>query len=68
MKSISPLRQLVWFVALLFMTASAIAQPATRSPQPFFTDPALSPDGNEIAFVSGGDIWTVASTGAKRIC
>src|SRR5215510_15392444 len=32
-------------------------------PQPYFTEPALSPDRKEIAFVSGGDIWTVPSTG-----
>jgi Tol biopolymer transport system component/C-terminal processing protease CtpA/Prc len=33
-----------------------------------FYEPALSPDGSEIAFVSGGDIWTVpASGGAARL-
>ena len=31
--------------------------------QPYFTEPSLSPDRHEIAFVSGGDIWTVPSTG-----
>jgi Tol biopolymer transport system component/C-terminal processing protease CtpA/Prc len=31
--------------------------------QPYFTEPALSPDRKEIAFVSGGDIWTVPSVG-----
>src|SRR5205085_4670873 len=30
---------------------------------PYFTEPALSPDRAEIAFVSGGDIWTVPSSG-----
>ena len=31
-------------------------------------EPSLSPDGAEIAFVSGGDIWTVsASGGAARL-
>ncbi len=30
---------------------------------PYFSDPALSPDATEIAFVSGGDIWTVPATG-----
>ena len=33
------------------------------APQPYFTEPALSPDRKEIAFVSGGDIWTVPATG-----
>jgi tricorn protease len=28
-----------------------------------FGEPSLSPDGSEIAFVSGGDIWTVPATG-----
>ena len=27
--------------------------------------PAISPDGKEIAFVSGGDIWTVAAAGGE---
>ena len=27
------------------------------------TEPALSPDRREIAFVSGGDIWTVSADG-----
>ena len=31
--------------------------------QAYFTEPALSPDRKEITFVSGGDIWTVPSTG-----
>lgn len=37
------------------------------SPQalPYFTDPAISPDRTEIAFVSGGDIWTVPATGGE---
>lgn len=30
---------------------------------PYFTEPSLSPDRKEIAFVSGGDIWTVPSGG-----
>jgi Tol biopolymer transport system component len=33
------------------------------APQPYFTEPALSPDRKEIAFVSGGDIWTVPAAG-----
>lgn len=43
---------------LLFVFSTvAIAQ------RPYFTEPSLSPDRKEIAFVSGGDIWTVPSTG-----
>src|SRR2546421_2395547 len=39
--------------------------PAQASPTalPYFTEPALAPDRTEIAFVSGGDIWTVPSAG-----
>jgi tricorn protease len=32
-------------------------------PQPYFSQPSISPDGSEIAMVSGGDIWTVPSRG-----
>ncbi|HEY6804973.1 MAG TPA: S41 family peptidase [Pyrinomonadaceae bacterium] len=38
---------------------------AEIAPQPYFTEPALSPDRKEIAFVSGGDIWTVPATGGN---
>ncbi|MDX6270636.1 MAG: tricorn protease, partial [Acidobacteriota bacterium] len=43
--------------------------PATTNapPQavPYFTEPTLAPDRSEIAFVSGGDIWTVALAGGE---
>ena len=29
------------------------------------SEPGVSPDGSEIAFVSGGDIWSVPSTGGE---
>ncbi len=29
----------------------------------YFSDPAISPNATEIAFVSGGDIWTVSANG-----
>jgi tricorn protease len=32
---------------------------------PALAEPAFSPDGAEIAFVSGGDIWTVAAKGGE---
>lgn len=40
--------------------------PAPPSPPlPAFADPGISPDGSEIAFVSGGDIWTVPASGGE---
>lgn len=49
---------------LLALSLSAFGQPAQKS-QPYFTEPAISPDGSEIAFVSGGDVWTVGATGGE---
>lgn len=47
-------------LCLLFLTAfSASAQRAA----PYLTEPAIAPDRKEIAFVSGGDIWTVPAAG-----
>src|SRR5436305_473242 len=34
-------------------------------PRPYFYEPAISPDRKEIAFVSGGDIWTVPADGGE---
>ena len=48
------------FVTSLF--AQARPGPA---PAPAFAEPGLSPDGTEIAFVSGGDIWTVPAAGGE---
>ena len=45
------------FLVALVFSAVSVAQ------QPYFTEPSLSPDRKEIAFVSGGDIWTVPATG-----
>ena len=28
-----------------------------------YAEPSISPDGSEIAFVSGGDIWSVPAAG-----
>jgi Tol biopolymer transport system component/C-terminal processing protease CtpA/Prc len=37
-----------------------VAQAASK---PALSDPAPSPDGSEIVFVAGGDLWTVAAAG-----
>lgn len=49
-------------LVLLLGVTTASAQQAIN-PRPYFTEPSLSPDRKEIAFVSGGDIWTVPATG-----
>ncbi len=33
------------------------------APRPYFTEPAIAPDRSEIAFSSGGDLWTVPAGG-----
>ncbi len=51
-------------VLLLSLSAESSGQnlpPATA----YFTEPAISPDRSEIAFVSGGDIWTVPVAGGE---
>ncbi|CAN5334327.1 S41 family peptidase [soil metagenome] len=50
---------------VLFVCASAVL---AQSSSPYMTEPSLSPDRKEIAFVSGGDIWSVgAEGGAARL-
>ena len=51
--------------AVLAPNAAAVAQtrPTVRQPRPAFAEPSISPDRSEIAFVSGGDFWTVPATG-----
>ncbi|MEO5985068.1 MAG: LpqB family beta-propeller domain-containing protein, partial [Ferruginibacter sp.] len=53
-------------ILLIFATPLMLpAQSDKTSGVSYFSDPALSPDASEIAFVSGGDIWTVPSTGGE---
>lgn len=50
--------------ALLFSAVVPVRTvDAAVDAKPMYAEPALSPDGSEIAFVSGGDIWTVPATG-----
>jgi Tol biopolymer transport system component/C-terminal processing protease CtpA/Prc len=48
------------FAALLFALPLA-----AQTAKPSFATPAVSPDGREIAFASGGDIWTVPTAGGE---
>ena len=57
--------------ALLPIVASPGAEHSAASAQsdaprmPALSEPGISPDGKEIAFVSGADIWTVPSSGGE---
>src|SRR5437588_636851 len=44
--------------------AQKVAAQPTES-RPYFYEPSISPDRKEIAFVSGGDIWTVPADGGE---
>jgi len=48
---------------VLILAAAAFGGQVVASPRPTLAEPSLSPDGAEIAFVSGGDIWTVPAVG-----
>ncbi len=50
--------------ALLFALASGASAQVPAS-KPSLATPALSPDGKEIAFSSGGDLWTVPAGGGE---
>lgn len=49
-------------LALLFLLPTVL--PA-QTALPSFAEPGISPDGREIAFISGGDIWTVPAAGGE---
>lgn len=56
-----------WLFAVL-IGVLCLAQLATaQSPEPLasFVEPSISPDRTEIAFISGGDIWTVPLAGGE---
>src|SRR5436190_15797280 len=50
-------------VAVAGSWVAVSGQTAAPPPQLSFAEPGISPDGKEIAFVSGGDIWTVPASG-----
>src|SRR5712691_660191 len=52
-------------IALTAVSINAAAQPAPPQAKAYFTEPAISPDGSEIAFVSSGDIWTAPANGGE---
>ena len=57
------------YLPLILMLALPVSLFAQLENKPvgtaYFSDPSISPDANEIAFVSGGDIWTVPANGGE---
>src|SRR5215217_6339152 len=51
-------------MSLLLSLGLLLAQPPV-APRPALAEPSLSPDGREVAFVSGGDVWTVPAAGGE---
>jgi tricorn protease len=51
-------------ICLLTVSLGAQARPEP-APQVAFADPGIAPDGSEIAFISGGDVWTVPAAGGE---
>ncbi len=58
------LRRLSLFAVVFFVLLTA-EDAWAQAVLPSLSDPAVSPDGREIAFVSGGDIWTVQAAGGE---
>lgn len=56
-------KNLLLIISTTFALAIVAPGQQKSDPRPYFTEPSLAPDRKEIAFVSGGDIWTVPSTG-----
>jgi Tol biopolymer transport system component len=53
-------RKFLLFLSVVYLGVSSLV---AQNSMPYMTEPAFSPDGKEIAFVSGGDIWSVPSAG-----
>jgi len=54
-------------IAALLSSRATAQSPArqTAAPTPSFSEPGIAPDGSEIAFVHGGDIWVVPARGGE---
>jgi tricorn protease len=59
-----PLRALLATTLLAAPLPTPFA-PGAAAPAPSLAEPSLSPDHREIAFVSGGDVWTVPFAGGE---
>ena len=55
-------------IVSLVWSRDAVAQSPLRptaEPKPSFAEPGIAPNGSEIAFVHGGDIWVVPARGGE---
>jgi tricorn protease len=52
-------------VATVLVVRTAGQLPRPSGAQPAYAEPGIAADGSEIAFVSGGDIWTVPAGGGE---
>src|SRR5262245_27997036 len=50
---------------LIYGGSEEAVQSIATNGLPYFTEPSVSPDRSEIAFVSGGDIWTAPVNGGE---
>ena len=63
-------RLFLTMLSTLYTSEDNRAKNASKTPHiPYLREPALSPDGGEIAFCYAGDLWIVPATGgvARRI-
>ena len=59
------MRNVLVVSVLASCAVSLNAQTTSVASRPYFTEPSVSPDRSEIAFVSGGDIWAVPAAGGQ---
>ena len=62
-----PVLSLSFSLLSIFITDSSVkaVQSSQANALPYFTEPSVSPGRSEIAFVSGGDIWTAPASGGE---
>ncbi len=56
-------RKFALIFVLIFVFLSPVLRVEAQNSASYLTEPAISPDRREIAFVSGGDIWSVPAGG-----
>ena len=62
---VSRFKALVSAVSAVAISTALSSAVLAAEARPSFAEPALSPDGAEIAFASGGDLWTVPAAGGQ---